>query len=157
MTTLNLSKGSANAVILMRLLIGWHFLYEGVLKLFNPEWTAKGYLMSADWLTGLFHWLASDGMIGITDFMNVLCLIAVGITLVLGLFERIGAMVGMMLLVLYYLAHPALPGSDPAGAEGSYWLVNKNLVEAAALWVVYSIPTSHKFGLGIFMKNKSNT
>ena len=157
MTTLNLSKGSEYAIVLMRLLIGWHFLYEGVLKLFSPNWTAKGYLMSAELFTGLFQWLGSDGMVGITDFLNVLCLILVGMTLVLGVFERIGAIIGMALLVLFYLAHPALPGSNPAGTEGSYWLVNKNLIEAAALFVIYSIPTSHIFGLGLFMKNKSNS
>ena len=107
MTTLNLSKGSEYAIVLMRLLIGWHFLYEGVLKLFSPNWTAKGYLMSAELFTGLFQWLGSDGMVGITDFLNVLCLILVGMTLVLGVFERIGAIIGMALLVLFYLAHPA--------------------------------------------------
>ncbi len=25
----------------LRMLIGWHFLYEGLIKLFNPGWTSK--------------------------------------------------------------------------------------------------------------------
>ena len=34
-------------LIFLRLAIGWHFLYEGLMKLYNPDWTAFGYLASA--------------------------------------------------------------------------------------------------------------
>ena len=32
------------AIVALRMLIGWHFLYEGLAKLTNPYWTAAGYL-----------------------------------------------------------------------------------------------------------------
>ena len=30
------------ALVVLRVLIGWHFLYEGLAKLGNPYWTSAG-------------------------------------------------------------------------------------------------------------------
>ncbi len=32
------------ALVIMRVFIGWHFLYEGVSKLLKDNWTAAGFL-----------------------------------------------------------------------------------------------------------------
>ena len=144
------------AMVLLRVLIGWHFLYEGVIKLFNPSWTAKFYLMSSEgFAKTLFQGLAGDGIIGIVDFFNVACLVFVGLTLVLGIWEKWGTRVGIVLLLMYYLAHPALPGLEQAGTEGSYFLINKNLIEAAALYVLYLYPTGAYFGLQRYLGGMS--
>ncbi|NND31787.1 MAG: DoxX family membrane protein [Saprospiraceae bacterium] len=153
MVNQELQKTQYNAIIILRLLIGWHFLYEGAIKLFNPNWTAKGYMLSAEgFAKPVFAWLGTDSLIGTVDFLNILCLVLVGLTLLLGIWERLGALVGIGLLLLYYLAHPAFPGLDQAGTEGSYFIVNKNLIEAAALYVIYLIPTASYFGLGRLLK-----
>ena len=48
----------------MRALIGWHFLYEGLAKLFDADWTAAGYLSSSEWvLADLFHWMAENAAV----------------------------------------------------------------------------------------------
>ena len=39
-----LSRGAMIAITVMRVLVGWHFLYEGVAKLTSPAWSAEGYL-----------------------------------------------------------------------------------------------------------------
>ncbi len=150
-----LSKNVLLPITLMRVLIGWHFLYEGVLKLYNPGWSAKAYLVSAETMTGFYQWLATDSMIGIVDTLNLIVLLFVGLTLLLGFGERFGALAGIVLLVLYYFAHPAFFNSAQIGAEGNYWIVNKNLIEAAALWVLYSIPTGSYFGLEVFRKSST--
>ncbi len=151
-----LPKNAMSAITLLRVLIGWHFLYEGVLKFYNPSWSAKAYLVSAETLTGFYQLLAGDTLIGIIDAANIIVLILVGLTLILGLFEKQGALLGIILLLLYYLAHPAFMNSTQLGAEGNYWIVNKNLIEAAALFVLYMIPTGSFFGLGIFWKSSTH-
>jgi len=152
-TDINLSRTGRNSLILLRLFIGWHFLYEGVLKLYNPAWTSKAYLSSAELLSPFFQWLASDGMIHLVDNLNIFGLMVVGLSLLLGYFERVGSIFGIRLLLMYYLAHPALPGASQAGTEGSYWIINKNLIEAAALYVLYQLPTGAYFGLHSLKKN----
>ncbi|MEJ2005289.1 MAG: DoxX family protein [Cyclobacteriaceae bacterium] len=142
------SKSQLNILVLLRILIGWHFLYEGVLKVYNPEWTAEGYLMSSQGIfRPFFQWLASDGLIGIVDAANIVILLFVGIALIAGILERPAAFAGFVLLFLYYLAHPAFSGLDQGPVEGNYWLVNKNLIEGVALLALYYFPTSEAFGL----------
>jgi thiosulfate dehydrogenase [quinone] large subunit len=153
---LTLPKNTLPALTLLRVLIGWHFLYEGVMKLYNPSWSAKGYLLSAETMSGLYQWLASDSLIGIVDALNMTALILVGLTLMLGFLERQGALLGIVLLLLYYFAHPAFMNSAQLAAEGNYWIVNKNLVEAAALLVLFCVPTGWYFGLGVFRKSNTN-
>ena len=43
---------------LMRIIVGWHFLYEGFSKLMIPDWSSYSYLMESKWfLSGFFHWI----------------------------------------------------------------------------------------------------
>ena len=143
-------------LVLLRLAIGWHFLYEGVTKLYNPYWTARGYLLSAEgWLKPLFEKLSGDGVVGLVDIANVTLTLAVGVTLLLGIFTRTGAVIGCILLALFYLAHPPLHGYAASTMGGSYWIVNYNLVEIAALLVVIAFPTGKYFGLENLLARRS--
>ena len=40
--------------VILRVAIGWHFLYEGITKVLNPNWSSIGYLMDSKGL-GLFQ------------------------------------------------------------------------------------------------------
>ena len=31
----------------LRVMIGWHFLYEGLVKIFSPAWSAESYLKAS--------------------------------------------------------------------------------------------------------------
>ena len=152
------SRQLKSSVAFLRVLIGWHFLYEGVTKLFNPDWTAMGYLASAK---GPFSWLfsamANESIIGVIDVLNWLALIIVGMTLILGIYERLGATIAIVLLAMYYLAHPPFPGIEQINVEGTYWFVNKNLIELAACIVLLRFPTGAHFGLPYIMNLKSKS
>jgi thiosulfate dehydrogenase (quinone) large subunit len=158
MTSQQLSAMQGKTLVMLRVLIGWHFLYEGVIKAYNPSWTAKGYLLSASILKPFFTWLASESLISTIDFLNIAGLIAVGMSLLLGLKVRWGCIAGILLLAFYYLAHPPFSSLPQGPAEGSYWVVNKNLIEMAALLVIYQFPLTMVFGLeGLFSKQKVKT
>jgi uncharacterized membrane protein YphA (DoxX/SURF4 family) len=135
---------------LLRIAVGWHFLYEGLWKLCAPHWTSAGYLESSrGFLSGLFQGIAGNATaLRIVDLLNVWGLILIGIALMLGCLTRPAAISGIVLLALYYLAHPPLFGTDLAVAtEGHYVIVDKNLVELLALCVVAAVPTGRFLGL----------
>jgi thiosulfate dehydrogenase [quinone] large subunit len=140
----------------LRVLIGWHFLYEGLTKLFSvPAWTAKSYLLgSVGPFAGVFHAMGSSpAMMNIIDPVNMWGLILIGLCLFTGLFARPFKLFGIVLLLLYYFAYP--PFSSViinAPVEGNYWIVNKNLIEIAALFVLFLFPTSHITGLDRYLK-----
>jgi len=61
----------------------------------------------------------------------------VGACLILGLFTRLASLGGLAFLLMVYLAAPPWIGYFYAiPAEGSYLIVNKNLIEVAALVVI---------------------
>ena len=84
------------ALVVLRMLVGWHFLYEGVAKLSNPLWTSAGYLQgSQGWFSGLFKGLANNpGMLSFVDGLNQWGLVAIGLALLLGSFVRVASVSG---------------------------------------------------------------
>ncbi|MBT8291193.1 MAG: DoxX family membrane protein [Muriicola sp.] len=158
MTDVIKKESLLKSVVFLRILIGWHFLYEGVIKLFNPDWTAFGYLATAQGpFKSVFIALTNEATMGWVDTLNTLVLIFVGVTLILGIFEKWGAIAGIGLLALYYFAHPPFPWLEQQNVEGSYWFVNKNLIEIAALWILAQLPTGHYFGLQYLFKKEPKT
>ena len=141
-------------LVVLRVLIGWHFLYEGISKLINPYWSSAAYLLDSKWIfSGLAKTIvANPTLLSISDYVNMWGLTLVGVSLLLGLLSRYGALVGMTFVCLYYLFAPPLLGLEYGRpGEGSYLIVNKNLIEACALWVLYCFPTSHIIGLDRFL------
>ena len=135
----NLARGPMIAITLLRVVVGWHFLYEGIAKLTSATWTSAGYLRQARGPFGeTFKWLANQpNLLDNSNLITMYGLTIVGALLVLGLFTRLASLGAMGFLVLFYLANPPFVGyfySLPA--EGSYLVVNKNLVELFALVVV---------------------
>ncbi len=148
-------------LVALRVAIGWHFLYEGLAKLSNPKWTSFSYLMDSKGVfESFFHSLAeTPEVLDIVNFMNIWGLIAIGISLILGALSRPAIIAGIVLLGFYYLSHPALIGLNYAlPMEGSYFIVNKNLIELFALAVLFVFPTSKEVGIDklIFGNNKKS-
>jgi thiosulfate dehydrogenase [quinone] large subunit len=134
-----LSRRALVAITLMRVFVGWHFLYEGVAKLTSPSWSAAGYLKQARGpFADLFRSLASQpNLLANADLVTMWGLTLVGVFLILGLFTRLASLAGIGFILLFYLATPPFVGyfySIPT--EGSYLIVNKNLVELGALAVI---------------------
>lgn len=151
------SKWQLWSLVILRVAIGWHFLYEGIVKLLNPNWSSLGYLMDSQGLfAGMFHSIAGNPtLLNIMDFINVWGLVLIGAGLIVGLFTRIASIAGMVLLAFYYLSHPAIIGANFAmPAEGNYLWVNKNLIELLTLWVIALFPTWKIIGLDRFLFNE---
>lgn len=142
------------SLVFLRILIGWHFLYEGISKVVNPYWSSANYLLESKWIfSGLFTSIvANPAALKIVDFLNEWGLIAIGLGLIAGCFTRMATIAGIMLLLLYYVSTPPLVGlTYTIPTEGSYLLVNKNLIEMAALIVLALFPTGTLVGLDIFI------
>ncbi|MBW6490172.1 MAG: DoxX family membrane protein [Lentimicrobium sp.] len=154
------SKTKLFALVSLRLVIGWHFFYEGMVKILNPAWTSKAYLLdSGGFLKEIFGWIAlNDAVLWVVDAMNAWGLMLIGFSLLIGLFTNISAISGMILLFFYYLSHPALPGIEYLfPVDGSYFIVNKTIVELFALFVIFAFPTSQNIGLERFYDKAKNT
>jgi thiosulfate dehydrogenase [quinone] large subunit len=140
MDSITLGRGSMVAITVLRILVGWHFFYEGLTKLTAPSWTAAGYLKQARGPFGeMFRGIAADpNMLANADLVTMWGLTIVGLLLILGLFTRLASIAGIGFILLFYFATPPFIGYFyTVPSEGSYLIVNKNLVEAAALGVIF--------------------
>jgi thiosulfate dehydrogenase [quinone] large subunit len=130
-----LSSHSTKTIFtIMRIIVGWHFLYEGLSKLMISGWSSYSYLMESKWLlSGFFHWIIQHpDWLRVVDLLNIWGLIIIGLLLFLGLFTRLASISGIFLLLLYYIANPPfIETSLPS--QGHYFIVNLNVIEAGIL------------------------
>ncbi len=141
-------------LVALRVAIGWHFLYEGMVKVTNPNWSSVSYLLDSSGIfKGIFYSIASNQeILKITDFLNVWGLVAIGFGLILGIFTRVATWSGIVLLGFYYLSHPPFTGlTYSMPAEGSYLIINKVLIEMIAMVVLLLFPTGKQIGLDRFI------
>jgi hypothetical protein len=91
----------------------------------------------------------------IVDAANAYGLTLIGLALILGIFTRLASWGGVTLLLMYYLAYPPFGGySYGAPSEGSYLLVNKNLIEIFALVMLALTESGQFFGLDMLRNRK---
>ena len=146
----NYSKPQLTWLVVLRVAIGWHFLFEGLVKISNPNWTSYLYLMDSKGIfENVFKAMAENQQsLIIVDQMNIWGLILIGLFLMLGLFSKQATIAAITLLSLYYLSHAPLFGLDYAmPTTGSFWIVDKSLIEIFALAVLLVFPTSKEIGL----------
>jgi thiosulfate dehydrogenase [quinone] large subunit len=137
-------------LVFLRIVIGWHFLYEGLIKLTNPAWSAATYLQESQWIfAAIFRWIAGhNAVLALVDWLNIWGLILIGCGLLAGCFAKTATLSGVVLLALYYLCHPPLIGYVYAVPEaGAALIVNRVLIEMSALLVLFFFPTGHLVGL----------
>jgi thiosulfate dehydrogenase [quinone] large subunit len=149
-----LSRGPMIAITVLRVMVGWHFLYEGIAKMTAASWSSSGYLKQARGpFAALFKWLAGQpNLLANADIITMYGLTIVGVLLILGLFTRLASLGGIGFIVLFYLCNPPFVGyfySIPT--EGSYLIVNKNLVELCALVVILVTGSGRFAGLDVFV------
>lgn len=156
-----ITKLQQTTLVVLRILIGWHLLYEGISKL-NPNWSSISFLRESQWImSGIAKWIISnDGVLNTVDFLNTWGLIAIGLGLIVGLCTRTAAISGALLLLIYYFNNAPIIGIEySVPSEGNYLIVSKTLIEAAALFVLAVFPTGSIVGLDILVarfKNKKN-
>ena len=147
---ISLPRFSLKWLVILRIAIGWHFLYEGISKILNPNWSSASYLMdSQGFLASTFYSLTRNPeVLKTVDFLNEWGLLIIGLGLILGGLTKVACYAGMLLLVFYYLSHPPFIGLKFAmPSEGEYLFINKIFIEFCALGVLSTFQTGKYIGL----------
>lgn len=133
-------------LIILRLILGYHFLFEGIDKLFSVNWSSAGFLLQTNWLlSDFFHTLANDPtLLRLVDALNIWGQILIGLGLIIGLFSTVAAWAGAFLLFIYYIAIPPF--------IESFLFIDKNLIELFAFIIIAIFPTSHILGVDRIVK-----
>ena len=153
------------ALIVLRTVVGWHFLYEAYFKIVSPSWspagaplppwTSAGYLKGASGpLAGLFQRLLNAGWTVWIDRSVKVALLLIGLSLILGLFTRVGLWAALVLLTVFYVLYIPTTGIPQPHNEGTYLIVNKTLIEAVAVVVLLVFHTEKIAGVDTLWRHR---
>jgi thiosulfate dehydrogenase [quinone] large subunit len=154
----NYTKSQLIFLLILRFVIGWHVLFEGVSKVLNPQWTSANFLQESQGiLSGLSNWILSNAnLLAAVDFLNIWGLVAIGLGLIFGFLFKPAAIAGAILVFIYYLSVPPLVGYEyTLPSDGSNLVINRTLIEAIALFGLALFPTSKIFGLDFFIHSRN--
>ena len=145
MTKVNYTKPQLYLLVAFRLILGYHFLYEGIDKLMTTTWSSGGFLIQSNWIfSDIFITIAnSPSLVAISDVLNIWGQIFIGFGLILGLFSTTAAIAGAILLLLYYIAIPPF--------IENLLFIDKNLLELFAFLIIAVFPTSKIFGIDLLI------
>lgn len=134
-------------MFLLRIFLGWMFLYAGLTKIFDPQWSAAGYLQGAKTFHDFYAFLALPILLPMTNFVNEWGLTLLGISLILGVGMRIATPLGSVLMLLYYLVVLQFPKVGTTS-----FLVDQHIIYATALLVVAVSASARTWSVATLLK-----
>ena len=129
-------------IFLSRVGMGVLFFYAGITKVLDPAWSAEGYLKGAKSFNAFYTWLASPGLLPITNFVNEWGLTLLGLALILGIGIKYVAPLGALLMLLYYF--PVL--DFPFAGEHAF-IVDEHIIYALVLLLLWKLDAGRTWGL----------
>ncbi len=140
-----LNKLNKVSLFALRLIMGWTMLGAGLAKLFDPNWTAAGYLKAS---TGpfaeIFKLMAGSQIV---DILNMYGLTLVGIAIILGMAVRFASFWAIVMLLLYYFSW--------FEQNTIHGYINYHIVYAFVFFIFMMIGIGRYIGLDKYLENLS--
>jgi thiosulfate dehydrogenase [quinone] large subunit len=133
------------SLFLLRVSMGWLFLYAGITKVADASWSAESYIKGATLFPGFFGYLLQPGVLPKVNLLNEWGLVLIGAALILGVFVRIAAPLGALLMLLYYIPLLAPPYTHP---NPHSYIVDEHVIYIFALLALAALNAGRVWGLG---------
>lgn len=130
------------SLFLLRVSLGWMYLWAGITKIVNPQWSAAGYMQKAKTFPELYQWLSTSSALPFINFLNEWGLTLLGVSLILGIFIRVSSSLGIVLMLLYYLPILDFPYPNP-----NSFIVDQHIIFILALLLLISFRAGRVWGL----------
>jgi len=134
------------SLLALRLTLGWMFFYAGITKVLDPAWSAAGYISSAKTFAGFYNLLLQPNILPLINFVNEWGLTLLGISLILGICVRLSSSLGVVLMMLYYLAALDFPYPNTHA-----FIVDEHIIYSAALIYLAVISAGRSFGVDRYL------
>lgn len=143
------TKSAVVAANVLRLLLGWYMLVDGLQNALNPGFTAgmTSFLLGAKTFPSFYAVLAQPSINWWLAPLNAWGITLIGIALILGVGVRPAAWTGAALMIIYYFPHYAFP-IVPDG-----YIVEDHIIFASAFVLVALLPAAQSFGLASYARN----
>ncbi len=141
-----MNKNITIAATVLRLLLGWFMLIDGIQILMIPNWSAASFLTGAKTFPQFYAWFAMASNSWWVDPLNSWGITLIGVALLLGIAIRPAAWAGAAMMILYYFPHYVFP-TVPHG-----YIVEEHIIDAAVFVLVAVLPAAQTFGLAAYIR-----
>jgi thiosulfate dehydrogenase [quinone] large subunit len=139
--------GEKRFIFLLRMLMAWTFLYAASHQVLVPDWSVAGFLSRTKTFHDLFAVFTTPDVAPIVTFLVGYGHLLIGLSLLVGLMVRISASFGILLMLLYWLAHMDFPYIE----NPNNFIVDYHIVYASVLGYLAYRGAGHVWGLDALM------
>ena len=130
-------------ILFFRLAMAWTFLYAASHQVFVPDWSVVGFLSHTKTFNGLFSVFTTPTMAPIVTFLVGYGHLLIGLSLACGLMVRVSAGFGILLLLMYWMAHLDFPYVE----NKNNFVLDYHIVYAGLLGYLIVKRAGHVWGL----------
>lgn len=130
-------------LLLLRLALGWTFLYAASHQVFVADFSIVGFLNSTKTFHALFQPLTGPVIAPIVSFLVAYGHLLIGLSLISGLMVRLSAAFGILIMLVYWMAHMDFPYISDANS----FLVDFHIIDALVLGLLIATRAGHIWGL----------
>jgi thiosulfate dehydrogenase [quinone] large subunit len=136
-------------IFFFRIAMAWTFLYAASHQVFDPKWSVVGFLSHTKTFHDLFAIFTTPTMAPITTFLVEYGHLLIGLSLLFGLMVRVSASFGVMLMLIYWMAHMDFPFIE----NTNNFLLDYHIVYAGVLIYLIVKQAGHVWGLDGWVEN----
>lgn len=129
-------------IVLLRVSMGWVFLFAAIRQIPNPDFSAAGFMSGATTFPWFFQLMSTAPFLTVIDFVIPWAHLLIGLGLILGFGVRLAAIGGATLMFLYYLPRLDFPMVGPQN-----FIVEYHLVYALVIVYLAAVKAGRVFGL----------
>src|SRR5215813_9108638 len=142
-TELTESSTERAFILFFRLAMAWTFLYAASHQVFVPDWSVAGFLGKTKTFHDVFAPFTAPSVAPAITFLVGYGHLLIGLSLAVGLMVRVSASFGILLLLIYWMAHMDFPYIENA----NNLIVDYHIVYASLLGYLIYKRAGHVWGL----------
>ena len=139
--------GEKTFIFLLRMLMAWTFLYAASHQgIFAPEWSISEFLNRTKTFHDFFSVFTTPSVAPIITFLVSWGHLLIGLSLLVGLMVRVSASFGIVLMLVYWMAHMDFPFIE----NKNNFIIDSHVVYASVLGYLIYKHAGHVWGLDGF-------
>lgn len=137
-------------IVFFRFTMAWTFLYAASHQVFVHDFSVVAFLKTTKTFHDQFAFFTTPAMAPITTFLVAYGHLLIGVSLLLGLMTRVSAACGIMLMLVYWMAHMDWPYVE----NHNNLIFDYHLVYAGVLSYLIYKRAGHVLGFDGWLENQ---
>lgn len=138
-----MSRLATLSLVLLRITIGWYFLYLGIAAFTTDAWSIKPMIENAATFSEFYTEMAGPSFVVALSYVAKILYVLIGISLITGLFARGMALIGFILTLFFYFPLLQFPL-----VEGKFYLVNNQFIIVVVLLYLFAARAGDHMSIG---------